>query len=314
VGEVDVLERVVGQPHLAPSVRRLGRCQSVGGAVRVGRALPREARRLRAPHRRVAGRGQHAASAAAKPSASPTGAYATAVPPTSRSTGRSLATTGVPAASASSTVSPKPSSREGSTSADAPATTRRRSSSATKPGVTAPDTSTCSPQPGGPTSTRGGASGSSRWAAQDLRRSCAAHRLLPDAPPLVLVGPPGWGEQVDVSGAVTPGFVADDDLRRVVAGAAALVLPSRDEGFGLTCSRPWPRHAGRGERPAGPARGRRDGGDVRAGRRRRGLRGGALAGAGLARRSGGAARAGGGFTWSRSAEGHRAAYALASSS
>ena len=69
---------------------------------------------------------------------------------------------------------------------------------------------------------------------KDLRTLLAAHRRLPDAPPLVLVGPPGWGEQVDVSSAITPGFVADDDLRRVVAGASALVLPSRDEGFGRT--------------------------------------------------------------------------------
>jgi glycosyltransferase involved in cell wall biosynthesis len=69
---------------------------------------------------------------------------------------------------------------------------------------------------------------------KDLRTLLAAHRLLPDAPPLVLVGPPGWGEQVDVAGAVTPGFLPDDDLRQVVAGAAALVLPSLDEGFGLT--------------------------------------------------------------------------------
>ena len=69
---------------------------------------------------------------------------------------------------------------------------------------------------------------------KDLRTLLSAHRQLPGAPPLVLVGPPGWGEQVDVSGAVTPGFVGDDDLRQVVAGASALVLPSRDEGFGLT--------------------------------------------------------------------------------
>lgn len=68
---------------------------------------------------------------------------------------------------------------------------------------------------------------------KDVRTLLAAHRLLPDAPPLVLVGPPGWGEQVDVSGAVTPGYLDEDDLRPVVAGAAALVLPSRDEGFGL---------------------------------------------------------------------------------
>jgi glycosyltransferase involved in cell wall biosynthesis len=68
---------------------------------------------------------------------------------------------------------------------------------------------------------------------KDLRTLLAAHRLVPDAPPLVLVGPPGWGEQVDVSGCVTPGFLADVPLRAVVAGARALVLPSRDEGFGL---------------------------------------------------------------------------------
>ena len=68
---------------------------------------------------------------------------------------------------------------------------------------------------------------------KDVRTLLAAHRLLPDAPPLVLVGPPGWGEQVDVSGAVTPGYLDEDDLPSVVAGASVLVLPSRDEGFGL---------------------------------------------------------------------------------
>jgi glycosyltransferase involved in cell wall biosynthesis len=68
---------------------------------------------------------------------------------------------------------------------------------------------------------------------KDVRTLLAAHRLLPDAPPLVLVGPPGWGEQVDVRGAVTPGYLDEADLRPVVAGASALVLPSRDEGFGL---------------------------------------------------------------------------------
>ena len=68
---------------------------------------------------------------------------------------------------------------------------------------------------------------------KDVRTLLAAHRLLPDAPPLVLVGPPGWGEQVDVTGAITPGYLDEDDLRPVVAGASVLVLPSRDEGFGL---------------------------------------------------------------------------------
>ena len=68
---------------------------------------------------------------------------------------------------------------------------------------------------------------------KDLRTLLAAHRLLRDAPPLVLVGPPGWGEQLDVRGCITPGYLGDDVLPAVVAGAAALVLPSRDEGFGL---------------------------------------------------------------------------------
>ena len=68
---------------------------------------------------------------------------------------------------------------------------------------------------------------------KDLRTLLAAHALVPGAPPLVLVGPPGWGEQVDVSGCVTPGYLEDERLRSVVAGAAALVVPSRDEGFGL---------------------------------------------------------------------------------
>jgi glycosyltransferase involved in cell wall biosynthesis len=68
---------------------------------------------------------------------------------------------------------------------------------------------------------------------KDLRTLITAHRLVPDAPPLVLVGPPGWGEHLDVSGCLTLGFVPDDALRAVVAGAAALVLPSLDEGFGI---------------------------------------------------------------------------------
>jgi glycosyltransferase involved in cell wall biosynthesis len=57
-------------------------------------------------------------------------------------------------------------------------------------------------------------------------------------PPLVLVGPPGWGEALDTAGlpegAVrTPGYLPEPDLARVVAGAAALVAPSWYEGFGL---------------------------------------------------------------------------------
>jgi glycosyltransferase involved in cell wall biosynthesis len=36
-----------------------------------------------------------------------------------------------------------------------------------------------------------------------------------------------------VSNCITPGFLGDDLLPAVVAGASALVLPSLDEGFGL---------------------------------------------------------------------------------
>ena len=61
----------------------------------------------------------------------------------------------------------------------------------------------------------------------------------PGFPPLVLVGSTGWGEALDASGlpdgaVVVPGFLDDAALRKVVAGAAALVQPSRYEGFGLT--------------------------------------------------------------------------------
>ena len=68
---------------------------------------------------------------------------------------------------------------------------------------------------------------------KDVATLLAAHRLTPQAPPLVLVGPAGWGEQVDVTGCVTPGYLDGPALRSVVAGASALVLPSLDEGFGL---------------------------------------------------------------------------------
>jgi glycosyltransferase involved in cell wall biosynthesis len=61
-----------------------------------------------------------------------------------------------------------------------------------------------------------------------------AHRSQPALPPLVLAGPAGWGPTLTVSPRVsTVGYLDDIDLRCVVAGATALVLPSRDEGFGL---------------------------------------------------------------------------------
>ena len=60
----------------------------------------------------------------------------------------------------------------------------------------------------------------------------------PGVPPLVLAGPPGWGEALDTAGlppdAVrTLGYLPEADLAGVVAGAAAVVVPSWYEGFGL---------------------------------------------------------------------------------
>ncbi|HET9140901.1 glycosyltransferase family 1 protein [Actinophytocola sp.] len=57
-----------------------------------------------------------------------------------------------------------------------------------------------------------------------------AHESAPDLPPLVLVGP-GHAPGRDRVRAL--GYLSDVDLRSVVAGASALILPSRDEGFGL---------------------------------------------------------------------------------
>jgi glycosyltransferase involved in cell wall biosynthesis len=57
-----------------------------------------------------------------------------------------------------------------------------------------------------------------------------AHAAAPDLPPLLFAGP-GRFALTDRSQHL--GYVSDADLHTVVAGAAAMVLPSRDEGFGL---------------------------------------------------------------------------------
>ena len=57
-----------------------------------------------------------------------------------------------------------------------------------------------------------------------------------EVPPLVLAGAAGWGPAVtidDPKRVLRTGYLHEVDLRRVMAGATALVLPSRDEGFGL---------------------------------------------------------------------------------
>ncbi len=66
----------------------------------------------------------------------------------------------------------------------------------------------------------------------------AAHRQLrqrdPDVPPLVLIGPRGWGNTESPGPDVlTVPFVDQADLPGLVAAAGAVVMPSRYEGFGL---------------------------------------------------------------------------------
>lgn len=63
-----------------------------------------------------------------------------------------------------------------------------------------------------------------------------AARAAVELPQLVLVGPAGWGDQPNL-GPRPPtvlGFTSGAELRALVAGAKALVSPSRYEGFGLT--------------------------------------------------------------------------------
>lgn len=57
-----------------------------------------------------------------------------------------------------------------------------------------------------------------------------AHAAAGDLPPLVFTGPGRFPGETD---AAHTGYLSQMDLRSVVAGASALVLPSRDEGFGL---------------------------------------------------------------------------------
>jgi len=69
----------------------------------------------------------------------------------------------------------------------------------------------------------------------------AYRRLIADGQPvrpLVLVGPAGWGEALELSGlpvgtVLSTGYLDQADLQSVVAGSAGLIFPSLYEGFGL---------------------------------------------------------------------------------
>jgi glycosyltransferase involved in cell wall biosynthesis len=71
-----------------------------------------------------------------------------------------------------------------------------------------------------------------------LRAHTAARNSRADVPPLVVVGPAGWGdawagERPDPQHVRLLGFLDDADLRATVAGADAVCCPSLYEGFGL---------------------------------------------------------------------------------
>lgn len=80
---------------------------------------------------------------------------------------------------------------------------------------------------------------------KDLPNLLAAYRMLldeeangPEVPPLVLVGPSGWGPALDLAGVPAErvrslGYLEEHELRPVVARATALCFPSLYEGFGL---------------------------------------------------------------------------------
>lgn len=67
----------------------------------------------------------------------------------------------------------------------------------------------------------------------DPRKRIAELARAPRAMPLVLVGPAGrWARELP--GVILTGQVSDDELAAIYTGAHALVVPSDEEGFGLT--------------------------------------------------------------------------------
>jgi glycosyltransferase involved in cell wall biosynthesis len=71
-----------------------------------------------------------------------------------------------------------------------------------------------------------------------VRAHAMARQEDPSVPQLVLVGPAGWGDRwqgtpPDPRDVIITGYLADETLRSVVAGAAAVCMPSHYEGFGL---------------------------------------------------------------------------------
>ncbi len=70
---------------------------------------------------------------------------------------------------------------------------------------------------------------------KNLKGLVAALEHLPDAPPLILAGADGWGDNGldDAHHVRFLGFVAGEDLSGLYGGAAAFCYPSEREGYGL---------------------------------------------------------------------------------
>ncbi len=70
---------------------------------------------------------------------------------------------------------------------------------------------------------------------KNLPRLIEAFAQLPDTHDLILVGGKGWRhpEIASKHNVVVTGFVSDDELKSLYAGAAAVAYPSLEEGFGF---------------------------------------------------------------------------------
>jgi alpha-1,3-rhamnosyl/mannosyltransferase len=72
---------------------------------------------------------------------------------------------------------------------------------------------------------------------KNLPRLIEAHRMLDDAPPLVIAGPSGWELERALAGAGDDvrllGFVSDSDLAALYRLCTVFAYPSLYEGFGL---------------------------------------------------------------------------------
>ena len=72
---------------------------------------------------------------------------------------------------------------------------------------------------------------------KNLPRLIEAHGRLPDAPPLLIAGPPGWEMERALEGAQDRarllGYVSDEDLAALYRLCTVFAYPSLYEGFGL---------------------------------------------------------------------------------